>query len=148
MEIRPYLETDEENVVALWRKVFPDAPPWNDPRQDIRRKLLVQRELFLVALNGGEVIGTALGGFDGHRGWVHLVAVHPRHRRRGVGAALMRRVEEDLVRCGCTKLNLQVRSTNREVVTFYRKLGYVVEERVSMAKRLIPDVAGPESAHR
>ena len=49
----------------------------------------------------------------------------------------MRKVEEGLLRYGCPKLNLQVRASNREVVAFYERLGYRVEERVSMAKRLI-----------
>ena len=48
----------------------------------------------------------------------------------------MREVEERLSRLGCPKLNLQVRSNNDAVVSFYRKLGYQIEERVSMGKRL------------
>jgi ribosomal protein S18 acetylase RimI-like enzyme len=39
---------------------------------------------------------------------------------------------------GCTKVNLQVRAENAAVAAFYRRLGYGVEERVSMGKRL-PD---------
>jgi ribosomal protein S18 acetylase RimI-like enzyme len=134
--IRTYEESDEAAVAALWREVFADAPPWNEPEADIRRKLAVQRELFFVAVDGGDVVGTALAGYDGHRGWVYYVAVKPSHRRRGIGAALMRRVEEELEAMGCPKLNLQVRTPNRETVAFYEKLGYDVEERVSMGKRL------------
>lgn len=134
--IRPYDEGDEEGVVALWREVFPDAPPWNDPAVDIRRKLSVQRELFLVALMDGEVVGTAMGGYDGHRGWVYYVAVSPRHRRAGVGADLMGRIEEELRKLGCEKVNLQVRAGNDGAVAFYENLGYATEARVSMGKRL------------
>ena len=135
--VRPYEDADENDVVALWREVFPDAPPWNDPRVDIRRKLGVQRELFFVAVNEDGLVGTAMAGFDGHRGWVYYVAVAPSQRRRGIGAALMKRVERGLAQVGCGKLNLQVRGTNREAVAFYEKLGYQVEDRVSMAKRLV-----------
>jgi ribosomal protein S18 acetylase RimI-like enzyme len=134
--IRPYREPDEQAVADLWRRVFPDSPPWNDPEADIRRKLSVQRELFLVAILGGELVGTAMAGFDGHRGWVYYVAVSPDHRRQGVGRALMARVEEGLTALGCSKLNLQVRASNSQVVSFYKHLGYQVEERVSMSKRL------------
>lgn len=142
-EIRTYRENDEAAVAALWREVFPDAPAHNVPEEDIRRKFAVQRDLFFLAVDGGDVVGTALAGYDGHRGWVHYVAVKPSRRRRGIGAALMKRVEEELAAAGCPKLNLQVRVSNRETVAFYEKLGYVVEERVSMGKRL--KGAGPAS---
>lgn len=123
-------------MVALWNTAFPDNPGHNEPRRNIRRKLGVQRELFLVATDGDRLVGTALAGDDGHRGWVYYVAVEPARRRRGIGALLMRRVEEDLARRGCPKLNLQVRATNQEVIAFYERLGYDVEDRVSMGKRL------------
>lgn len=136
IEIRPYLESDEVAVATLWREVFPGAPAWNHPETDIRRKLSVQRELFLVAILGSEIVGTAMAGYDGHRGWVYYVAVSPGHRRQGVGTALMRSVEQRLAGLGCPKLNLQVRASNHQVVSFYERLGYEVEERVSMGKRL------------
>ncbi|MBN1147818.1 MAG: GNAT family acetyltransferase [Anaerolineales bacterium] len=134
--IRPYSEDDEPAVARLWRQVFPDAPAWNRPESDIRCKLAVQRELFLVALLGGELVGTAMAGYDGHRGWVYYVAVSPERRRQGIGTQLMQRVEAELAQIGCPKLNLQVRAANAQVVEFYRKLGYQVEERISMGKRL------------
>ncbi len=136
MEIRPYLESDEPAVVRLWREAFPDSPAWNDPATDIHRKLAIQRQLFFVAHSADDLVGTAMAGFDGHRGWVYYVAVSQRHRRQGIGAALMRHVEQELVRIGCPKLNLQVRADNQMVVEFYQRLGYQIEERVSMARRL------------
>jgi ribosomal protein S18 acetylase RimI-like enzyme len=137
VEIRSYLDSDEAAVAALWREVFPGSPTWNHPETDIQRKLAVQRELFLVAVLDSEIVGTAMGGYDGHRGWVYYVAVSPRHRRQGIGTALMAGVEERLARIGCPKINLQVRASNDQVVSFYERLGYKVEERVSMGKRLL-----------
>jgi ribosomal protein S18 acetylase RimI-like enzyme len=98
--------------------------------------LAVERDLFFVAAVDGAVVGTVMGGYDGHRGWVYSVAVDPRHRRRGIGAALLRRLEAALTERGCLKVNLQVRAWNAGVVPFYEKLGYRVEEVVSMGKRL------------
>jgi len=134
--IRPYLEKDKDGVVALWEKVFPDSSPWNVPEEDIERKLKVQRELFFVAELDKIIIGTAMAGFDGHRGWVYSLAVDGKFRKRGIGKALMERVENGLRAIGCTKLNLQVRSSNTGVVEFYKNLGYSVEDRVSMGKLL------------
>ena len=136
MQVRSYTESDEPAVVALWREVFPDAPARNDPRRDIQRKRETQPEGFLVATIEGLVVGTAMAGFDGHRGWVYYLAVHPDHRRKGIGSALMSRVESELATAGCTKLNLQVRASNPGAVAFYRDRGYAVEERVSLGKVL------------
>jgi ribosomal protein S18 acetylase RimI-like enzyme len=136
LEIRPYRDADLDEVVALWRRVFPNAPPHNDPSVVIRKKLTVQRELFVVAVLGGSIVGTAMGGYDGHRGWVYSVGVCPDHRRMGIGSELMRRVERDLAGIGCPKLNLQVRGSNSEAVRFYESLGYGTEDRISMGKKL------------
>lgn len=142
MKIRPFLESDEPAVARLWRDVFPNAPRYNCPETDIRRKLGIQRELFLVATIGSELVGSAMAGYDGHRGWVYYVVVHPGRRRQGIGRALMAEVERQLERIGCPKLNLQVRASSQQVVSFYRKLGYEVEERISMGKRLVQTKGG------
>jgi ribosomal protein S18 acetylase RimI-like enzyme len=136
LAIRAYAESDEPQVIQLWRQVFPDNPSWNVPKADIDRKLAVQRDLFLVGELVSEIVATVMAGFDGHRGWVHLVAVAPKYRQRGFGRAMMIEAERRLRGIGCTKINLQVRATNQGVVAFYEELGFVVEERVSMGKRL------------
>lgn len=136
LQIRPYHEDDEAAVVALWAEVFPGDPTRNEPRAVIRRKLGVQRELFLVGELDREVVGTVIGGFDGYRGWVYHLAVHPRCRRRGFGRDLMHEVETRLKALGCPKLNLQVRSSNAEVIAFYERLGYAIEDRASLGKVL------------
>jgi ribosomal protein S18 acetylase RimI-like enzyme len=136
MQIRLYADSDEPAVTALWYEVLPPSAPHNDPALSIRKKLAVERDLFFVAIVDGSVVGTAMGGYDGHRGWIYSVAVKPQCRRKGVGRALLRRLEEVLVERGCLKVNLQVRNSNREVIAFYEKLGFQVEDLVSMGKRL------------
>lgn len=136
MEIVPYSSERHDGVVALWREAFPDDAPRNQPDAVIGAKLAVQPELFFVAVEGGQVIGTAMSGFDGHRGWVHRVAVSQERRLQGIGRALMKRVEEAMTALGCAKLNLQVRSDNHEVEGFYKALGYETEDRISMGKPL------------
>ena len=59
--------------------------------------------------------------------------------RLGLGREIVGAAERTLKALGCPKVNLQVRSSNEEVIAFYKKLGFEVEERVSMGKRLIPD---------
>jgi ribosomal protein S18 acetylase RimI-like enzyme len=138
MDIRPFDETDTSQVIAVWRNEFGYSDPHNDPAKVIGHKLAVQRELFFVAVEDGAVVGTVMGGYDGHRGWIYSLAVSAAVRRRGIGTALMKRVEQELARKGCPKINLQVLASNADTVAFYRKLGYSVEERISMGKLLKP----------
>lgn len=139
--IRPFRREDTEAVVALWRRAGL-VVPWNDPYRDIQRKLAVQPELFLVVEDepSGTVVGAAMVGYDGHRGWVNYLAVDESRRGEGIGAAIMAEAERLLVERGCPKLNLQVRSTNQGVIDWYRSLGYEPDHAVGLGKRLIPDL--------
>jgi ribosomal protein S18 acetylase RimI-like enzyme len=100
----------------------------------IPAKLAVQPELFIVALDGVEVVGSIIAGYDGHRGWLYMLAVSNSHRRRHIGSALVQEAEARLAAMGCQKINLQVRTSNAAVAEFYKKLGYVIEERISSGR--------------
>src|SRR5262245_46869376 len=90
-----------EQAVALWKDVFGYESAHNDPALAVDRKIAVDDGLFFVALKGGTVIGTAMAGYDGHRGWIYSVAVSAAHRQRGVGTRLVRHAEQVLVQRGC-----------------------------------------------
>jgi ribosomal protein S18 acetylase RimI-like enzyme len=136
MHIRAYEADDERGVITLWTEVLPDPALHNDPELSLRRKVAVDPELLLVAESEGNIVGTVMGGYDGHRGWVYSLAVLPQHRRRGIGTALVRELELRLLARGCLKVNLQVRASNAIVVAFYEHLGYDVEDRLSLGRRL------------
>jgi ribosomal protein S18 acetylase RimI-like enzyme len=139
VEIRPFQICDEESVVRLWIDCEL-VVPWNDPHRDIQRKLQVQPEMFLVACLDGQIIGTVMAGYDGHRGWINYLAVHPEHQRTGVATRMMDEAEALLrAAAGCPKINIQVRSTNAGVVAFYKRMGFKVDDVVSLGKRLEAD---------
>ncbi|MDR1078144.1 MAG: GNAT family acetyltransferase [Propionibacteriaceae bacterium] len=138
-KIRVFEPADGEAVVALWRSCGLTRP-WNDPHRDIARKSQLQPELFLVALADDQVVGSAMAGYDGHRGWIHYLAVAPAWRHQGLGRALMARVEDLLTDLGCPKAQLMVRADNSQVQAFYAALGYQPAPVVTLGRRLIPDV--------
>ena len=139
MQIRSFRPVDEDAVIALWQECGLTRP-WNDSRKDIARKLAHQPKLFLVGTIDGMVIATAMVGYDGHRGWVYYLAVARAHRQQSLGRALMNKAESLLLELGCPKLNLQIRTSNVEVIAFYRSLGYQQDDAVSFGKRLISDL--------
>jgi ribosomal protein S18 acetylase RimI-like enzyme len=138
MNIRPYEATDEAAVIRLWDRCGL-LRPWNDPRKDIRRKLAVQPDLFLVGTIDDEVVATAMAGYEGHRGWINYLAVCPRHQRQGLGGKIMVAAESRLRELGCPKINLQVRSSNSQVIEFYKSIGFQIDDVVSLGKRLEVD---------
>jgi ribosomal protein S18 acetylase RimI-like enzyme len=141
MTIRAFRPEETESVVRLWRDSGLTRP-WNDPHKDIARKLAVQPALFLVAEDAGVVIGTAMVGFDGHRGWVYYFAVAASRRGEGHGTQLMDEAERLLVELGCPKIMLMVREDNLSLVELHRHLGYEVEPTITLGKRLISDAKG------
>ena len=143
--VRRYEASDRDDVVALWSSCGL-LRPWNDPDQDIERKLAQSPDGLLVLELNGRVVGSVMVGYDGHRGWVNYLAVDPEHRSEGCGELLMSEVECRLAKMGCPKINLQIRSTNEQAIGFYRHLGYVVDEVVSMGKRLVDDAPQATSA--
>lgn len=138
MVIRQFKEGDRATVMGLWESCGL-TKPWNDANKDIDRKVKFQPELFFVGAIRGNVVASAMAGYDGHRGSVFYLAVHPEFQGKGYGQQLMAHIESILEGLGCPKLNIVVRSTNDSVLEFYDKLSYSTDDVVSLGKRLIPD---------
>jgi len=136
--IRPFVPSDEQAAIALWIECGL-VKPWNNPQRDIERKLHVNPEWFIVGVLDGKLVATCMAGYEGHRGWANYLAVALAHRRQGISAAMMAEAERLLKAAGCAKINLQVRETNREVIEFYRSVGYSDDRVVSLGKRLEDD---------
>jgi ribosomal protein S18 acetylase RimI-like enzyme len=138
MKIRAFEESDEEGVIALWSECDLLVPQ-NDPAKDIGRKLKVDRDLFLVGVDGTTIVATVMAGYEGHRGWINYLAVKPSERRKGYGQKIMQAAEMLLKNRGCPKINLQVRGANTNVIAFYSAIGYGDDDVVGLGKRLEHD---------
>jgi ribosomal protein S18 acetylase RimI-like enzyme len=115
--------------------------PQNNSKRDIERKLKVNPDLFLVGELEGKVIATCMAGYEGHRGWINYLAVSPKRRRQGYAARMMQEAEKILREAGCPKINLQIRTSNTDVIEFYKAVGFKMDDVVSMGKRLEQDDA-------
>lgn len=161
MHIRPFQPEDRATVVQLWHRTGL-VRPWNDPERDLDRKLADSPWGMLVGVveeddaragvgaagqgpGVGEVVASAMVGYDGHRGSIFYLAVDPTARGRGFGSALMAHAESQLLARGCPKLNVSVRADNSQVIGFYLDRGYRLEgadHAVSLGLRLVED--GPQ----
>jgi len=132
------LEDDDiEALIALWQACGLTRPQ-NDPEKDIAFARAGPASAILVGRQGGRIVASVMVGHDGHRGVVYYVAVDPTHQRAGLGRQVMAAAEDWLTARGIWKLNLVIRAENEAVRAFYERLGYEVEPRIVMARRLQP----------
>jgi ribosomal protein S18 acetylase RimI-like enzyme len=123
MEILELTSADVGSVVDLWVATGLTRP-WNDAFDDFRRAIEGTTSAVLGLKNDGELVGTAMVGSDGHRGWVYYVAVRADHQRRGLGSQLMAAAEAWLQENDTAKIRLMVRDANVAALKFYEQLGY------------------------
>lgn len=138
MEIRIFRHGDFEEVLALWDRCDL-VQPGNDPELDIERQLQQGADLFLLAELNGEVAGTVMGGYDGHRAAVYYLGVHPDYRGRGIANALLSRLEKKLIARGCPQINVLLDADSGWITGLYERLGYLQQDTISLSKRLIED---------
>ncbi|MEM8696604.1 MAG: GNAT family acetyltransferase [Pseudomonadota bacterium] len=129
---------DRDGVIALWRACGLTRP-WNDPVADFDAAIGNPTSDILLLTGGGALIAAVMVGFDGHRGWVYYLAVHPDHRRKGLGTRMMDAAEVWLCARGAPKIQLMVRSDNADVIAFYEAWGLDRQDVVTLGRRLDGD---------
>lgn len=133
IEIGEAVASDAEAVIALWHECGLTRP-WNDPHQDFDRALAWPASTILVARKGTALLGSAMIGYDGHRGWVYYLAVSPDRQRSGLGRRIMDAAENWLRERGTPKIQLMVRTSNTATLDFYSTLGFERQDTVTLGK--------------
>jgi ribosomal protein S18 acetylase RimI-like enzyme len=129
LSIRACRVEDIEGVLELWRQA--DAiPSVTDTVEDLRRAVTESPAQVLVAEAKGRLIGSIIGTFDGWRGNIYRLAVHPDFRRQGVARALVIEVEEKLKRQGAKRITALVEKNHPLAMNFWEAVGYRVDERI------------------
>ena len=121
--LRQYIPVDQNDLVELW-SVCGLLRTWNDPLEDIHLCVTTSSSELVVADSAGQLIGSAMLGHDGHRGWVYYLAVHPDWHRNGIGRSLMSYAEGWMDQRQVPKIQAMIRADNLPVRGFYKRLGY------------------------
>ena len=129
-QIREMTIKDYEEVYALWKNTEGIGLSDADSKEGIKRFLERNPGLSYVAVDGKEIVGAALCGHDGRRGYIHHLAVATSHRKQGIGKSLVGRCMFALMQIGIAKCHLFVFGGNQEAIEFWNKVGWT--ERVEL----------------
>ena len=132
-------ENDIPEIIALWN-LCGLIRPWNDPDRDINMALSTVSSTILAARGdtAANIISSVMVGYDGHRGYVYYVCVHPDEQGKGYGRKVMQAATTWLLEKGVWKLQLLVRGSNLGVVEFYRSIGFVKSDCILLEKWIDP----------
>jgi ribosomal protein S18 acetylase RimI-like enzyme len=135
--VRDFRPSDGDALRALWDTV--DMRSIGDDDTSLQRMARRNPGLLVVALRGGTIVGSALGGWDGRRGWIYHVAVAESERRNGLATRLVRLVEDRLRDLGAPKVNVLVREDNAPAGNFWEATGYSAIRTRQFGRELSPD---------
>jgi ribosomal protein S18 acetylase RimI-like enzyme len=135
IDIRDYLKKDRKYVLQLWKECNL-THPWEEPSMDIKRRLNVSPDLFLVDVIDDKIIATGIGRCDENRAWVEYLCVAPSFRRKGIARQLLKIIEDRLLKKGCSEVNLLTDTDNATAIEFFQRAGYHTNNVTLMGKRL------------
>lgn len=130
-EIRPMAPEDIPAALALWQGTPGICLREDDAPGPLAAFLRRNPGCSFVADADGRLVGAALGGHDGRRGALYHVAVHPDHRRGGLGTRLVQACLAAIRADGVDRVHCFVLAANADGLAFWRQLG--ANERVELA---------------
>ena len=139
MKIREFSPKDFGAVSRLWRRSEMQIRP-GDSKEELRRKLERDPDLFLVAEEESKIVGVVIGGWDGRRGWIYRLAVDPRFRRRRIARKMLLEVERRMRKKGVPRVHALVFNWNAPSLNLFESSGYEKQSNlVVVGKSLVSD---------
>lgn len=150
MKIREFKLDDYAAVARLWMKAGLGFR-LGDDLDSVKVKVGRDPDLFLVAEEGGRIVGSVMGAWDGRRGWIYHLGVLPEARRNGVASKLIEELEGRMRKKGVSKVNGLVYGWNRASLSFFTKSGYNIQTMKEVEKQLVVwkhKLVAPEKGRR
>ena len=131
MKIEKFSMKFYDEVIQLWRNAGIGVGS-SDSKEELEKMLTRNPDLFLIGKIKDQIIAVVMGGFDGRRGYVHHLAVDPGYQKKGYGREIMMALNEIFRQKGIHKIHLFIERRNKEVIDFYRNLGWGIREDLTM----------------
>ena len=124
IKTREFSISDYEAALELWQRVEGLEIAEGDDRESVGHFLARNPRLSKVATDGTVMVGIALCGHDGRRGYIYHLAVDPAYQARGVGKRLMDECLDGLRRAGLKRALILVANDNPRGRKFWRRYGW------------------------
>jgi len=127
---------DAQRVLELWSLARSDHATTSDHTGDLERLVTgTPSALFVAEADGGVILGALIAGWDGWRGNMYRLAVHPDHRRQGIGRRLLDAGEAHLRGLGTRRVTVLVAHDDAVAGPFWDAAGYPVDQEIGRRVR-------------
>jgi ribosomal-protein-alanine N-acetyltransferase len=120
IKIKPMSAEHVPQVAELEKICF--STPWSE--KSIASELNNELALWLVAEDGGSVVGYVGSQTVFPETDMMNIAVVPQRRREGIAEVLVDALIQELKRIGSNSLTLEVRASNTPAIALYQKMGF------------------------
>jgi ribosomal protein S18 acetylase RimI-like enzyme len=128
-EIRELTIADYDRITWIWKEAgLPYRPEGRDSQKEMAEQMQRFPDLFIGAFEDSELVGLCIGTDEGRKGWINRLAVHPKHRRKGIGTMLLQEMERILRKRGLNVLSALIEDWNTSSLAFFEKCGYEIHK--------------------
>ncbi len=141
--IKPFTISQYDEVVALWNQCEGVGLSKADSRENIQFYLERNPKMSFIACQAGRIVGNALCGHDGRRGFIHHLAVHPNDRRQGIAKQLVQKCQMGLKAVGIQKCHIFIFKDNHSGIAFWQSAGWAIRTDIQVMSKVL-DVEGEQ----
>ena len=128
MIVRDAHHDDVPDVLELWSLARSEHATTPDRAEDVERLVREMPGSLLVAEDGARLVGALIAAWDGWRGNMYRLAVHPEHRRRGIARELVHTGEHQLQAKGARRITALVAHDDDVAGALWAAAGYTYDE--------------------
>ncbi|MBA7704064.1 Acetyltransferase YpeA [subsurface metagenome] len=127
--IRNCVPSDAEGILAMWR-ISDSTASITDNVDAVRAAIAAESSYVLVGEADGQIVASIIGTFDGWRGNIYRLAVHPDYRRRGYARLLVEEMGKWFVQRGVKRVTALVEKDHPWAMAFWKPVDYKVDQRI------------------
>jgi GNAT superfamily N-acetyltransferase len=129
MEFRRATSQDAELILRFWKDSGASMRATDDV-EHVHRVVKNPAAVLLLAVAEDEILGTLLGTFDGWRGNLYRLVVHPGRRRQGIATQLVREVEHIFAEWGVRRVTVLIEVDRPWAMEFWTAVGYPRDDHI------------------